>query len=210
MNRWFDDFPIIGKYVSGKIVLSFFMVLFSLILFLIFRVTDRLLCVFAMIFSFIGDVALNHKPTISSQSKRDFILGGTAFIVAHIFYCVAYGLKIKENNFEIFNIGVLFAIAILLAVTIYMLAKADLRMHSKLFLFGVVYLWLTGINYITIFSFAISVKSIESICLIGGLSFLASDVIIGLEKFTGLRSKVARELVWWFYPIGQILLISVG
>ena len=97
-----------------------------------------------------------------------------------------------------------------MAITIIFILKAGENKRSKTFWFGIFYLWITGINYATIFSYAISARSMESIALIGGLSFLASDVIIGFERFLGLKSKVARELVWWLYPIGQIILIIMA
>lgn len=80
--------------------------------------------------------------------------------------------------------------------------------HSPYFLLYHI-LWITGINYTTIFSFSFSAKSIQSLASLGGILFLASDAIIGFEKFLGLRSKLARGLVWWLYPIGQIILISM-
>ena len=166
-----------------------------------------------MIFSFIGDIALNHNKDHSKQSKKDFILGGIAFVVAHIFYCLTYYWKIKVNNFVVWNIGAIFAIIILLLVTVIMLKVRILggyKNNNKLFSFGIAYLWITGINYTTILSYSYSVKSIGSFAALGGLMFLASDIIIGVEKFFDYRSEFARELVWWLYPIGQILLIIMA
>ncbi len=213
MNRWFDNLPIVGKKIPGKISLSFLMLLYAFVLFVVIKSHDRLLCLIAMTFSFIGDVALNHNRDHSKQTNRDFILGGIAFIAAHVFYCMTYSRKIAMHGFETFNPGAEFAVIILLLITAMMFFGTIATKRSfknKLFYFGLLYLWLTGINYVTIFSYSYSVKGIESIAAVGGLMFLASDVIIGMEKFLKLKSKVARELVWYLYPIGQLILITMA
>ena len=204
MDRWFDNLPFIKGRLPGKIVLSYLMVMYAIILAFVFSSNDRLFCVFAMIFSFVGDYTLiiSHKK----KSPNLFMLGGTAFIIAHLLYFVAYYIKIKSCNYNYMNRGVFAALDILIALTaIFFIAR---KTRSVLFYFGLAYLWITGINYITIFSYSYSAFSIESLATIGALSFLASDVIIGLEKFCGLKSDSARKLVWWLYPIGQILLIT--
>lgn len=210
MNRWFDKLPIIGNKIPGKITLSFLMLLFSLLLSLIFRTSDRITCFVAMLFSFTGDLMLNYKRNHDDQSKQDLVVGGISFIIAHIFYCITYYQKILSRNYQLMNLGTLAAIIIIAIITISISILSKSQRHSKLFAFGIFYLLLTGINYTTIFSYAYSTKSIESIVALGGLMFLISDVIIGLEKFSGLKSKLARELVWWFYPIGQIILIAIA
>jgi uncharacterized membrane protein YhhN len=213
MNRLFDKLPIIGKKIPGKITLSFLMLVFAILMHFVFKTFDRCICIVAMTFSFIGDVALNHNRDHSKQTNRDFILGGIAFIAAHVFYCMTYSGKIAMHGFETFNPGAEFAVIILLLITAMMFFGTIATKRSfknKLFYFGLLYLWLTGINYVTIFSYSYSVKGIESIAAVGGLMFLASDVIIGMEKFLKLKSKVARELVWYLYPIGQLILITMA
>ncbi len=210
MNRLFDKLPIIGKKIPGKITLSFLMLVFAILMHFVFKTFDRCICIVAMTFSFIGDVALNHKKNHDEQSKKDFIVGGISFIFAHICYCIAYYQKLLIGNYSLFNFGAFVAIAILLIVTVFMLIKINSNQSQKKFAFGLLYLWITGINYITIFSYSYSVKSFESFAAFGGLMFLVSDIIIGLENFSGLKSKLARELVWWLYPLGQILLIAMA
>ena len=212
MNRFFDNMPLIGNKIPGKITLSFLMLLYAAMLFAVSGSVDRRFCLIAMLFSFVGDVALNHTREHEKQSIRDFVIGGLAFIVGHIFYCITYYTKIQIAGFKTFNQGSIFAIAILIMISIVMILKNASMSKSidKLFLFGFLYLWITGINYITIFSYAHSVKSVESLAALGGLMFLVSDVIIGFEKFFNLRSPIARELVWWLYPLGQILLITMA
>lgn len=208
MNRWFNNLPIIGNLISGKIVLSFLMLLFAIFMQVFIKNLENVFCIFAMLFSFLGDIALNHKQNHDEQTKKDFIIGGISFILAHVFYCIAYFTKIKINCYSLWNFGAIFAITILIVFTVIIFITANSM--KPLFLFGILYLWLTGINYVAIFSYSYSVKSLESIAALGGFMFLTSDIIIGLENFSGLKSKLARELVWWLYPIGQIILISIA
>ncbi|MBR6034013.1 MAG: hypothetical protein IKP28_04690 [Clostridia bacterium] len=210
MNRWFDRLPIIGSIIPGKIVLSFLMLLFAVFTQAFFKNFESSLCIVAMGFSFLGDVALNHKKDHSKQTKNDLIIGGIAFVLAHMFYCATYFQKIQAKGYQLWNFGACVALAILGFITVAMLITRSTTMNSNLYILGLAYLWLTGVNYTTIFSYAYSVKSIESLVALGGLMFLASDVIIGLEKFSGLKSGLARELVWWLYPIGQIIIIAIA
>ena len=210
MNRWFDNFPLLGKYASGKVILSGFMVLLSLVMLAIFGTGHRLLCVVAMLFSFIGDYVLDYNSSHGNKSLKLFATGGFAFIIAHFVYFWAYCTKIKTHGFSFFNSGVVIAVLILALTTLVITAKAQNTRGTKLFYFCLAYLWLTGINYMAVFSYAVSINNLECLAMLGGLSFLASDVIIGCERLLGVRSKFAREMVWWLYPIGQILLIAMG
>lgn len=211
MNRFFDKIPYVSRFIPGKITLSFLMLLFAITLGLISKTPDRLSCLMAMCLSFLGDIALNHNPDHAKQSKSDFIIGGTAFIIAHLLYSFSYYQKINFSGYAFLNHGSIFVVSFLVMMSIMLIAiKCKHGGISKLFLFGMAYLWITGINYTTIFSYAASVRSIESIAAFGGALFFISDLIIGLEKFFGLKSKLARELVWWFYPIGQIIIIAVA
>lgn len=211
MNRFFDRLPIVGGKVPGKITLSFLMLVFAVVLAAILNTIDRRICVFAMLFSFIGDIALNHNADHNKQSKKDFLIGGIAFIVAHLIYCICYFKKMTLHGFAFLNPGSIFVVVALLMVTVALVYfKSKTKDYSKLFWFGVCYLWITGINYTTIFSYGYSIRSFESLAILGGIMFLASDLIIGLEKFFGLKSKLMRELVWWLYPLGQILIIAMA
>ena len=202
MNRLFDRLPFIGGRIPGKITLSLLMLLLAMILALFVPTLDRIFCIFAMFFSFFGDITLNSSK---KSSGKLLLVGGLFFIVAHLFYALAYANKISEMQFAFFNHGVIFSVVVLVLATFIVLSQKP-RL-TALLAFGVIYLWLTGIDYTIICSYAYSSNSVASLSAAGAIMFLASDVIIGLERFTGLKSKTARELVWWLYPIGQTLII---
>ncbi len=210
MNRWFDKFPILSKYLPGKIILSFLMLLLSFILMCVFQTFDRFFCFLALICSVFGDLFLNYFPENRPFRKSDLMAGGIFFIFAHFLFFKAYYEKILMNGFTIINAGFVFAIILLVVTSIAFIIKAGENRRSFMLYFALIYLWLTGIDYLIIFSYSYSIKSIESLALLGGLLFLASDIIIGCEQFLGLKSKLCRELVWWFYPIGQIIMIIMA
>ena len=69
MNRWFDNIPFISKYIPGKIILSILMLLLSIILAITIKSIDRTICIFAMFFSFIGDIVLNYPSKKEDTTK---------------------------------------------------------------------------------------------------------------------------------------------
>jgi uncharacterized membrane protein YhhN len=210
MNRWLDNFPYIGKKLSGKIVLSLLLLLLSGALRFFNGTVTRRLCAFGMFLSFLGDYILNYNSEIRGQSRLDFLYGGFCFIVAHLFYFATYFTKIFINKYRLFNLGMVFGIVLLALIVISIIKNKTVEKESFAFKYGLVYLWLTGVDFWVIFSYAYSARPIGYFAMLGGLLFLASDVIIEYEKVCGLKSKHARELVWWFYPIGQFLLIIMA
>lgn len=208
MNRFFDNIPMLKGKVPGKIILSLLMLVYAFCLCIFIGRTDRMICFIAMFAAFLGDFFLNHV-NLEKRTKKDFYLGTLAFICAHIIYIIAYYEQIKENNFQIFNAGFdiagIIIYAIIFAFTL-MKKKASFNMYAL----GVMYLLTIGLNCAMIFSFSYSIGNIKSLAALGAILFLVSDLFIGIETFTGLKSKVIRELVWWFYPIGQIIIITMG
>jgi hypothetical protein len=73
-----------------------------------------------------------------------------------------------------------------------------------------VYAIIIGANCVTIFSYAWSVRSWRSIAALGALSFFISDLIIGLNTLLIPIPDNWGDAIWWFYPIGQILILLGG
>ena len=71
---------------------------------------------------------------------------------------------------------------------------------------AVTYLAIITLNCMSVFSYAWARGTAGGwMAAVGALSFLISDLIIGL----GMLLNITRydDLIWWFYPIGQALLI---
>lgn len=210
MNRFFDNFPLFKGKVSGKITLSLFMLLYSMLLVLFVPCKDRLLCFIAMLFSSLGDFFLNHT-SLKERTKKSFYLGAIFFMIAHILYASAYYTLHRIAGFTIDNAGfaIGFSTTSLTFLILVELVREKGNACSPLMFF---YTMILGMNLSIIFSFSYVSESFERAMLasVGVLLFFISDLFIGLETFLGVKSKTIRELVWWFYPIGQILIITAG
>lgn len=196
--------------IPQKIQLSMAMSIYAGILFFWFPINVRLICFLAMLISTLGDYFLNYK-TLEQRSKKDFVIGAVFFMLAHVVYAIAFIKEIIKNNYLFWNIGAYVAVVILLVTLIaIIIAIITLKKQTSksLFLLCFIYLIFIGINITTIFSFAISVKNIKSIVALGALSFYISDLFIGLENLLKIKKRTIRKLVWWFYPIGQILILT--
>ena len=76
---------------------------------------------------------------------------------------------------------------------------------KKMIIVFSIYVVIISINFITISSYSWIYDSVASI---GALSFLISDLIIGIETVFKIKSSILRKLVWIFYPIGQFMILA--
>jgi len=208
MKKWIkllDYVPIISN--KTKLTISGLLFLFSFVLCFIYpEALDRKLCLFAMFLSFLGDASLN-CVLIEERPNSLMYLGATFFMFAHLAYAFAY-YSLINTSYKYFNIGTILAfllIIILLSVAIIcmIIFKQSVEV-LMLSVFGI-YVIIISINFITIFSYSWSVKSLS---FVGAVSFLISDFIIGVENIFKIKSDILRKLVWIFYPIGQFIILS--
>lgn len=211
MNRFFDNIPIF-KGVNGKLKLSMFIMWYAVILAAFFEQGHRGICVEAMMFSFLGDFFLNNRK-LEEREKKEFYAGTVCFMIAHITYAMAYMMQIKENEYAVINTGFFMAVIMIAIVLILFTIITLLNKRKKsiiMYILSIVYVLIIGLNCSVIFSFSYSAQNIKSIAAVGALLFFASDLFIGIETFFDVKSKIIRELVWWFYPIGQFIIITMG
>lgn len=198
---------------AGKMVLSLHILGLAVILAAIFRTPDRILCALAMAFSSAGDYMLIDELEDSRKKhkiKNAFICGGALFIIAHILYIGTFSklLYAVGGGLTSLNVGSYIAIGILAALIIlFAVICAKKKAFSKFPLFLVYVLMLTADCYSALtYSFtAFSVRPVSVLASVGAVSFMISDLILGLGEIGGIRKF--DPLLWWFYPIGQILMI---
>ncbi len=205
MDRFFS----IGK-LTGSEILTSLMSLYAFILAVIFKDTHRWVCFAAMFLSSIGDIILNRYTWLSKKlGKKAFPVGGTFFASAHFVYAATYYLQIKSHGFNVFNSGYFTALVISVAAGVSLVIMGKNKKNNALmYAGGLVYLCLITCASSMIFSFSFSMGGVYLIAAVGSLSFFISDYIIGINKFGNI--KKFDWLVWWFYPIGQILIITFG
>ena len=189
-----------------KLIISMGLLAFAFVMYNVYsHSTDSLLCLGAMTFSFLGDVALNCTP----HHKRPhylLYLGAFFFMLAHITYADAYKFLIGQNG--LFNPGAFAGIVFILllcTMTILIAIYTKNIPRKSMILVFFIYAFIIGINFVTICSYSYSFKAIS---FIGATSFLISDFIIGVENVFKIKNDTLRKLVWIFYPIGQILIIA--
>lgn len=198
------------KTIPQKIQLSIAMSIYAGVLAFWFPVNVRLICFLAMSISTLGDFFLNHK-VMEKRTKKDFALGTISFMLAHLIYMAAFLGEIKKYGYKYWNIGAYLAIAILIITTIYiftMMAILKRKTSKSFIILCLVYILFIGMNFTTILSFAFSIRSIKSLVALGAISFFISDMFIGIENLLKVNNKTLRKLVWWFYPLGQILILT--
>lgn len=206
LKRFMSHVPLISN--KTKLAISMSLVIFAFILFVIHpNAIDSKVCLFAMLFSFLGDLSLNCMP----MNKRPYYLlytGAAFFMIAHLLYATAYYRLIRANNNVLFNPGAsiacIFIVLLFISSVVFAIYFKRKPKIMTIIVFSI-YTLVIATNFVTICSYSWSSLAIS---FIGALSFLISDFIIGIETVFKVKSETLRKLVWIFYPIGQILIIA--
>lgn len=197
--------PLISN--GTKLTISVCLSLFALTMAFHYFTIPAWICFIAMLFSTVGDIALNCKPH-DLRPHSYLYVGAGFFMLAHITYAIAFGIMIRNSEKSYFNIGTLLAIVFIIIIcigSIICVINAKEKMPKKMIIVFGIYVIIIGINFITISSYSWIYGSIATI---GALSFLISDLIIGIENVFKIKSDILRKLVWIFYPIGQFILLA--
>lgn len=195
--------------IPGTIILSSAISIFAIILAITDPTPSRILCMFAMLVSTLGDYILSgYKPIVSRLPLKGFLAGGSVFAVAHIIYAFAFGYQIFTSTNVFFNFGAYLGLSILIILLIvitYFCSKN--KTTPKMTFFAFVYLVLICSNCTCVLSLAVSARGLKIISAIGVLLFMASDLIIALDVFGKITIQHRTALIWTIYPLGQILLL---
>lgn len=200
MDKYFRFFNLPGSFV-----LTVFMSLLAIVLALIFRTTDRRLCLCAMLLSSVGDIFLMNFRNLSEWVPNYFYVGAGFFMAAHIFYILTFHSLIKAGGYSLINPG--FFVALVLGAAAFLYFTMNMT-DKTIYALAIVYLVIITANCSVIFSYAwssFSARPLSILAAAGALSFFLSDAIIGLGKLMDVNQF--NYLIWWLYPIGQILLI---
>ena len=203
MNKYFAVFGL-----PGSLVLTGLMSLLALVLAVCFPSPARWLCFAAMLLSSVGDIFLMHLPVIEKNLPNYFVYGAASFMIAHVLYALCYLRLIRGSGAAVLNPGAALMAAIALAVAVYFVVTArGLGKLDQLPLI-LVYIAMIALDCTMMFSYAWSQglrNPLAILAAVGAVSFFVSDLIIGLGMVMGVRRY--DHLIWWYYPIGQILMI---
>jgi len=203
MNRYFAF-----NGLPGSFVLTLLLSGLALLSALVKPCTARWLCFAGMVMSSIGDIFLMRFRGLDRLFPNYFIWGAAAFMVAHILYTFSYRSLSASRGHRFFNGGVIFVMILSALSLIYILNVCHKRSNYSDLPLSIVYLAVISIGCCAIFSYAwasFPKRPWAILSAVGALSFFISDFIIGLGMLAGINRY--SHLIWWFYPIGQILII---
>lgn len=201
MEKYFAWFGL-----KGSLVLTILLSVTALLLAMMLHTPVRWLCFAAMLMSSVGDIFLMHFKIIEEKIPNYFVIGAAFFMLAHLLYTACFGLKIRMQGSAYLNGGAIAALLIASACLIYFTSICKNKGQLPL---AVAYLAIITLNCMTVFSYAWSRGMGDLLAILaaaGAASFLASDLVIGF----GLLANIHRydDLIWWLYPIGQMMLIA--
>ena len=203
MDKYFKCFGL-----PGSLPLTGLMSLLAVVLALAFPTPARWLCAAAMILSSVGDIFLMHLPVIEKNVPSYFYIGAGFFMVAHVFYALCYARLIRQSGAVFINPGAAIMIAIAVCFAVYFVCSACRRGRTDQLPLILAYIAIISLDCTMIFSYAWSQGAVNPLAIlaaVGAVSFFLSDLIIGLGMVMSVKKY--DYLIWWLYPIGQILMI---
>lgn len=184
---------------------------YALILFGAFRDAPHLIALFAMLLSSLGDIVLMDFEAITMPLRlRGFVTGAGVFLLAQIMYLSTFIYKMAVGGHKFIVSGVCFT-AILFILIYGATVIITIRRHSGglyLLIPCFFYLLVTSLVCAAVFSYALPTGGRANLSIIGIIFFLISECLTIARHICGIRSKAINELTWWFYPLGQILLLT--
>lgn len=190
-----------------KVVISFVLSLTSVVMYFVYKGTNRKLCMFAMLSSTIADIFMTDIVNVGSISTY---FGAGFFILAHIIYAICFILASKRKNYNYFNLGFYLGIVITLLVltilTILMIKKTSSIQSMYISIIG--YLFFIGLNLVSEFSYAYSESGVRLFIALGMLLFIFSDFLV-LQPMLNicLDSPIYNDYIWFTYAPAQLLII---
>ncbi len=161
---------------------------------------------FALLFSMAGDVFL--MPYVDN-----FMLGLASFLIAHIFYIIAF---LKGNNL---NKGIakskilVYTLLVAYSSLIYILVLNMIKSSTNVVMIGAVVVYASVITFMvltTISMRAISLGVETKLMMVGAMIFMFSDSVIAINKFvieiplSGLFIMSTYTLAQWLITVGAI------
>ncbi len=190
--------------------ISFSLSLLSVCLLCIFPSVEKVFCLFAMLLSTLGDLFLMDFTPFTKRIKGNlFIIGVSAFGVAHLFYILTFSFKLNKIGAE-FNFGtaVSLVVAVLTMLMLFAFARTKKTVGVKMIAFGLLYIAILSANMLIAFSYAYKLGGFAYVSAVGAFSFFFSDVVIAFNTVFRLKNSLSNELLIWIpYVIGQLLLI---
>jgi len=225
---------LLGKTYPLHLLITAAMSAYAVILAAIFRTPDRIVCVFAMLQSSLGDIILmNYKPVTDKLPFKGFVAGGISFGLSHILYITAFSILLCLRGAFCPNAATIAGAAVWIFWTCFFLiavlcpeekrqtfrkrnavpdpvaCKEKEEKKNKALLFPMLgYLFFICLNLTTTLTAAASLGGIRIVSAAGMILFLGSDLVIFFDRLLGEVPPRQDLCIWIPYVLGQLLLIT--
>lgn len=153
-----------------------------------------------LVFGLVGDVLLNLRFVLKKNGQKAFLLGILAFLVGHILYLCAL-LPIAVHTAICVGIGAVLAAGLLA----YIFKTMEVKIAFKIF--GVFYLGAVIIMTTIAIGIALATGNTHDIVYaVGAVLFMASDIVLIFNTFSGVTRFSLRITNLSLYYIGQLLI----
>ena len=176
-------------------------ILLSLLAFYVMATEDMsVLIVFALFFSWIGDLLLIHKGI------KWFASGGTVFAISHMFFIAGYTRDISFKKIPV--ILIILLSLIFTGTVVYIFSKLKSHLPKPLFYPAFFYLLLNGaMNCFAILRFASMSTVAAVITALGAILFFVSDTFQFFVRFRRNSKLKTHFPIMLTYSVGELLIV---
>lgn len=190
---------IIGK----SAVMSIILILAIVLALTLKSQRNRILVIVATLFGLIGDVIM------ALDASWRVMVGGSFFLLEHIVYIVMLILLIKKERIDLrkniaFYIGVAFFVISTIVIEALAFTMVE-KQNVALALLVALYILGLSTNLALNFAYSYKKKGTYYLFALGMLIFFITDIWVFLSALK--INSAASNLIWYFYPIGQLLLV---
>lgn len=162
----------------------------------------------ALFFAWGGDVAL----MFTGQLAIAFLIGLASFLICHILYAIHFSKQITPNpNYKGFVIENKFILVAFIAYAYFLITfvyqgLADMKIPVFIYCGVIMTMCIIALN-----RWGRTNKASAFLIIAGALSFMFSDSVIALNKFTILfesQSILASLIIMTLYIVGQFLIVE--
>ena len=151
----------------------------------------------ALLFSWLGDVLL----MLQDDNSLFFLLGLSAFLVAHIFYILFFHfIRVKENVKSRWWLVLIVALYYLILISLLSPHLGDMKLPVRIYAVVISFMFMLAVHMLFIKN-----KNTGLLLMTGALLFILSDSILAINKFYQ-SFEIAGILVMLTYGLAQLFI----
>lgn len=151
----------------------------------------------ALLFSWLGDVLL----MLQNDNSLFFLLGLSAFLVAHIFYILFFHfIRVKENVKSRWWLVLIVALYYLILISLLSPHLGDMKLPVRIYAIVISFMFMLAMHMLFITN-----KNAGLLLMTGALLFVLSDSILAINKFYQ-SFEIAGIVVMLTYGLAQLFI----